>query len=502
MDSRQILKEIIKKVVKSILYNKVLLSEIHYEDIRVSKGWREFFSKYGSLEKVQELGYDIEDLYVNFNSHAKDKMDKRIVFEPDKNYYGAGAHSDPGGIYAYPLEYIITHPLSETYGINEYPYMRVLLNRNNKGGMGMGYADDDNNLQARKKDTLKIDKIDNIMDVRYLMIKAARIMPSIYGGYEELFRNKNMEEMGNFYKNMQYIFLREEYGSSKGESYSQLLYFLLKNNVYFYIEKIKNDIKKEYKEYDLDTIELNVNTFEKSLFQDYYTNDYYKKKMNLRSLDKISSKNMNAVLRKMGFGVVDSKETNPSKAFIVDEPSQAVFLDRQSFEVLDVYKLYESLNYNKKESEKEIGQRYLKMLKKIIIYIFGKDAFLSKEKSGTRVYSNSKSSNDVHFDVVTEIKGDIVVILRSNDIINNFYGAKFSGHREDSKYKFDPSDRFTENKALLLEIFIRNNIEYQNKPFFSYQFRPDERLEDALPMIKHGYEEKMKTIEKNNTPNE
>jgi hypothetical protein len=495
MDLKILLKEYIKQ-----------LNEMHYEDIRVSRGWREFFNKYGSEEKVKKLGYDIDDLYVNFNSHAKDKMDKRINYSPDKKYgafksdktYAAGAHDDPGGIYGYPLEYIITHPLSETYGMDGYPYMRVLLNKNNK--RGMGYSDnDENNLQARKKDTLRIDKIDDIMDARYLMIRAAEIMPSVYGGYDELFKDKNIEQMRNFYKNMYYLYLKSEYGENRNmDSYAQFLYFLLKHNVCKIFDKVKLIIADDYEDLGHETVELNVNTFINSLFDNYHSDDYYKNEIKNYSLPKISSKDMNTVLRKLGFGVLDSKETDITKSIIPDEPSQAIFLDRQSFEVLDIYELFSPVGDKKTESEKEVSERYVRILKKMALYIFGEGVFLSKDKSNVRAHADIKSSRSIGLGVAIEIKGDMIIVLRT---VGESYSPKFSGGREDSKYKFDTSDKFTENKSLVFEVFIRNG-KYNQQPFFSYQLRPDQTIESALPMIKYDLKEKMEKAEKDNAPNE
>ena len=117
---------ILKQYIKDILKNK-LLNEVHYSDVYNTKGWVQFFDKYGTSEKIKKLGYNIKDLYVNFNNHASDKIDKRIRYDKEDDYTN-DTHSDPSGVYGYPLSYVIEYPMSLRYGTN-FKYLRVLLHK-------------------------------------------------------------------------------------------------------------------------------------------------------------------------------------------------------------------------------------------------------------------------------------------------------------------------------------------------------------------------------------
>lgn len=85
------------------------LEEMHYQDF-FGPGFTEFRNKY--LKQKSAL-----DLFVNFNNHYNDPIMKNFSPKTD--------HEDPSGVYAYPLKYVIDHPMDVRYG-KTAKYLRVL----------------------------------------------------------------------------------------------------------------------------------------------------------------------------------------------------------------------------------------------------------------------------------------------------------------------------------------------------------------------------------------
>ena len=85
------------------------LNETHYKDF-YSKQFEEFRTKY--LKKKTD-----RTLFVNFNNFYNNTVDKS--FSPKLD------HSDPSGVYAYPLKYVIDHPMDVRYGATG-KYLRVI----------------------------------------------------------------------------------------------------------------------------------------------------------------------------------------------------------------------------------------------------------------------------------------------------------------------------------------------------------------------------------------
>jgi len=81
----------------------------HYEDY-MPKGFLEFRKKYMKLR-------GISDLYVQFTTHQGDTLYRNAYEFPD--------HSDPAGIYAYPIHYVLKYPADIWYGAGA-KYLRVL----------------------------------------------------------------------------------------------------------------------------------------------------------------------------------------------------------------------------------------------------------------------------------------------------------------------------------------------------------------------------------------
>lgn len=93
----------------SKLSESQFLSETHYKDF-YSKQFDEFRTKY-LKKKTDGL------LFVNFNNFYDNTVDKS--FSPKLD------HSDPSGVYAYPLKYVIDHPMDIRYGATG-KYLRVI----------------------------------------------------------------------------------------------------------------------------------------------------------------------------------------------------------------------------------------------------------------------------------------------------------------------------------------------------------------------------------------
>ena len=89
------------------------LDELNFRDT-YPKQFQEFMNDYKK--------YKNSDLYyVQFSDHATNIIDKRMYDAPD--------HTDPMGIYGYPLKYVIEHPADIWYG-KKAKYLRVLKLKN------------------------------------------------------------------------------------------------------------------------------------------------------------------------------------------------------------------------------------------------------------------------------------------------------------------------------------------------------------------------------------
>jgi 8-oxo-dGTP diphosphatase len=88
---------------------------LHYTDF-MGKTFEQFRSKYSKLRK----GGQAHGIFVQFTSHAKDPLDRNAFQNPN--------HSDPAGVYGYPLDYVLKHPADVWYGQGAR-YLRVLRNK-------------------------------------------------------------------------------------------------------------------------------------------------------------------------------------------------------------------------------------------------------------------------------------------------------------------------------------------------------------------------------------
>ena len=89
-----------------------ILNEIHYTDL-YPKTFEVFRKKYNKMVRDGKA----YDLYVQFSNHADNTLAKTAYADPD--------HSDPVGVYGYPMSYVIGWPADVWYG-QKAKYLRVL----------------------------------------------------------------------------------------------------------------------------------------------------------------------------------------------------------------------------------------------------------------------------------------------------------------------------------------------------------------------------------------
>jgi len=114
------------------------LDQLPLTEIRVldtaPKGFQEFLAKYRKL--VRDKSIEQYSLYVHFSNFRDSPMDKNSVGSPD--------HSDPIGLYTYPIEYVLKNPADLWYGHNAR-YLHVVRS-NAKNPLYMKDIENDNNV--------------------------------------------------------------------------------------------------------------------------------------------------------------------------------------------------------------------------------------------------------------------------------------------------------------------------------------------------------------------
>lgn len=99
-----------------------MINEAHYEDI-YPKQFTVFRKKYLKIKSRYHL-------YVQFSNHADNTLQKSAYDSPN--------HSDPVGIYGYPLDYVLKHPADIWYGKNA-KFLRVLESKNTGETLDLQY---------------------------------------------------------------------------------------------------------------------------------------------------------------------------------------------------------------------------------------------------------------------------------------------------------------------------------------------------------------------------
>lgn len=108
------------------------LNEVYWTDI-YPNSFKEFRKKYLPLLRAKKLA----GFYVQFSDFANTTIDRNPSPVQD--------HSDPQGVYAYPIEYVLQYPADIWYG-NDAKYMRV-LESTSKNSLNLLYIDSINKCE-------------------------------------------------------------------------------------------------------------------------------------------------------------------------------------------------------------------------------------------------------------------------------------------------------------------------------------------------------------------
>lgn len=115
------------------------LKEARFEDVS-PKGYMEFYEKYSKIPVK-----DRSDLYVQFTDHQPDTLQRSPYMNPD--------HSDPAGVYGYPLDYVLKYPSDVWYG-SDAKFLRVLKDTS-KNKLTLNYYNSPQDVQLVAKELYK-----------------------------------------------------------------------------------------------------------------------------------------------------------------------------------------------------------------------------------------------------------------------------------------------------------------------------------------------------------
>jgi hypothetical protein len=497
---------LLKEYIKNILRTE-LLKEIHYSDVYNTKGWQQFFDKYGTAEKVKKLGYNIKDLYVNLNNHASDKIDKRIRYDKEDDYTN-DSHSDPAGVYGYPLSYIIEYPMSLRYGTN-FKYLRVLLHqktdkdkyvdknkhpfdyqsmyqrgKKSKGSFGSLSVDDINNNSGEKQNELQkgmliLSNVRSPEDIRAILSAGNNSSDSYLSALAKMFDGKSDKEINTFCNNVNDHLMK---GWLKPEKYQvkslygRILFYILQKNIIGLFDDLSNQIGVDLgqeignKDKGIDGEEVARAFFGQSVKIKNLNNHKYA--IRLVEQDKFvkTQSSQNKIFRAIGINAIkDDPKSSAYASVHPNEPEQIIFLNRGAFQVLDVFELMQEKNI---ESEKIYSA-----LIKIINYVFGennlqrpiKNTFHKVHAGSNRSRYAISTNKKVYFDI--KIEGDRTI----DDI---------EAHKKDHK-KYSTYTNY-ENHTLLI-VYEGDRKSHENRVMLEYKLRPNESIEEALPKIKELY---------------
>jgi hypothetical protein len=447
-----LLKEYIKQIISS------QLNEIHYEEVRISKGWQQFFEKYGSEEKVKNLGYDIDDIFVNFvgrnyrsgggeSEYVPDIINKKMVTDKDsasnKIYKH---HNDPTGIYAYPLEYILSHPLSEKYGIGTgIKYIRVLLN--------LRKTDDNNNDDNNTGKKIDIHKIKTIEQVRDILLKAGELHPI----YKQLFAGKSTDDISNFINFFKNNYFSKYIGKAKSEDvYPKILVFLLSHDL--------SQITPQFTDLAFSEREIDINDDPSDV-----PKIYFRERM---------GDEQTKLWKHIGFDVLsdDSRDNEFYSAINAYEPTQTVFLRRNAFKILDIYEKISGKMYDESNAR---NVNLEKLAAKSAAFIFSDKNIRSIKKyiNEYEVFTKNKMLMSIRVITDTKMTNDI---MYPNDSVERNKSEKIGNYSPFNHIEI--VIKYIGNEQVVLPALVK------------YSLRPDEKLSDALPIIKRMYEDKIKEL--------
>lgn len=354
------------------------LQEVHYEDFYGSK-FVDFRKKYLKLKNDNYL-------FVNFSNYAKDILEKTPFKDP--------SHSDPVGIYTYPLKYVIDYPSDIWYASNA-KYLRVLkLNTSNA----------------------KVLRLQN-MDSNYA---------------ETLLRKAGLDM--DYLKKAQKLFKFPKGAGQIGKQFFQ---------------SVQRDFSKTP------------------------TNDDYSySKYPLRS-----GVEQTAILQKMGINVLIDDAKAANQAVINDrEPTQAVFLSRNSFEIIETFFLGERLDKDNISTARSsmysdtLARKLASMvLEKLNDQIIERSTLYNKSSHSQVYYSKLGRMITINFDLPqyyyqTRKMGEK---KHKETKLSDLYQItiEINGERESLKLKYPSDEKFEEISKNFANYYYEKNLVFDFKPY-------------------------------------
>lgn len=354
------------------------LQEVHYEDFYGSN-FVDFRKKYLKLKNDNFL-------FVNFSNYAKDILEKTPFKDP--------SHSDPVGIYAYPLKYVIDYPSDIWYASNA-KYLRVIK------------------LNASRASVLRLQN----MDINYA---------------ETLLRKADL--------NIDYLKLAQKI---------------------FKFPKGAGQIGKQF-------FQSVQHDFSKVPAKDDYSIARYPLRSGIEQT---------AILQKMGINVVIDDAKVANQAVVNNrEPSQAIFLSRNSFEITETFFLGEKFDkdhvttarssiYNDKLARKLASMILINLNDQII-----ERSTLNGESSNVQTYY-SKSGRMI---TITFSLPDYYYKTRKigekkhkETKLSDLYQVtiQMDGERESFKIKFSSDEKFENISKKFADYYSHQNLVSDFKPY-------------------------------------
>ena len=347
------------------------LTEMHYEDF-YSKQFVEFRRKYSKMKK--DTSY-----FVNFNNFYDNVLDKRVSPKQD--------HSDPAAIYAYPLKYVIDHPMDIRYGRNA-KFLRVI--KVNHGGI----------LHVQWLDMSDMNR----------MFKQANKLPGRV--FEDLIP-----------------LLKKHYNMTHPQS------------LWFKVMQLSSEgIQK---------------------LVDHYSNRKTKNTtLDIRSFV-LKPAQQTQMFRNLGFNAIEDRASNSKKAAVnAWEPEQIVILDRDAFEIVEVFELGKAIKSNDEFIVNTTDAYEDTFIRRIA-------AGIAKNMGDSLLSNNAARSNRGGYAVHYTKNGRRIRIGIENT--QNIDNLKFGE-------KVHKLHKTTDLNVFKIEII-------SEKTLISYQSKPDERIDHIIGVV-------------------
>ena len=387
---------------------KEFLTEVHYKDI-YGKGFDDFMKKYKG-EKF---------LYVQFTNHNSDKL--------ERNPYESPNHSDPVGVYGYPISYVLKNPADIWYGRNA-KFLRVL------------------ETTAKLSNQLFLNNMTESEFHNWMQ----KLLPAI----GLVYRDSNVQEM---IKRLRTTFKWKKYnGSTK---FGKLLFdfvqieltepitdYDIKDVLGDWTVTLTADLKREIEE----KFEIELKRFDvgdKISDRDVmFIIESQHHKGKIEGYQIRSGKEQTEILKKMGVSVlIDDSKTIASAVINDREPQQIVYLDRYSFKVLDVFNLYG------KSDSIGVSPNYDRLLKKIMFMFLDRvhERPLKHGKQYKTITTTLKNGVEIVLETIEEDLQWRMDNLKMGQKKHKMYktsdshviSATFKFNGQEKKFTWSPTDR-------------------------------------------------------------